>query len=91
MEHGGALPELGLSDTAFESVLEDIARDPGAREARLLRFQNPPCFAVPVRTPEGEWIGLWREVTQDDACAELSQSDVFVLYLGPLPGSGNTT
>ena len=104
------MPELGLSETAFEtyealerdesrwptldvleSVLEDIARDPGAREARMRRFQDPSCFAVPVRTPEGEWIVLWREVTQDDAFAELTPGDVFVLYLGLLPGSGTTT
>lgn len=71
---------------AVEDVLERIVREPGSREARLRRFQDPACFAVPVVTPEGDWIVLWRPVTTDDAFANLVEGDVFVLYLGPLPG-----
>ena len=71
---------------AVEAALDMIAHDPGSREARLRRFQDPPCFAVPVTTPEGDWIVLWRPVTEDDTFAELSSDDVFVLHLGPLPG-----
>ena len=71
---------------AVEAALDLVARDPGAREARLRRFRDPPCFAVPVSTPEGDWIVLWRPVTEDDVFVELSSDDVFVLYLGPLPG-----
>jgi hypothetical protein len=41
---------------------------------------------VPVSTPDGDWIVLWREVTDDRELDDLSAGDVFVLYLGPLPG-----
>ena len=75
-----------LTLDAVEAALDLVARDPGAREARLRRFQDPPCFAVPVATPEGDWIVLWRPVTEDDTFAELSAGDVFGLHLGPLPG-----
>ena len=71
---------------AVEAALDPIARDPGGREARLRRFQDPACSAVPVATPEGDWIVLWRPVTEDDTFAELSSGDVFVLYLGRLRG-----
>ena len=71
---------------AVEAAFDLIARDPGSREARLRRFQDPPCFAVPVTTPEGGWIVLWRPVTEDDVFVALSSGDVFVLHLGPLPG-----
>ena len=71
---------------AVEQTLDFIARDPGSRKARLRRFRDPPSFAVPVATPEGDWIVLWRPVTEDDVFVELASGDVFVLYLGPLPG-----
>ena len=71
---------------AVEAALDLISRDPGGREARPRRFQDSPCFAVPVTTPQGDWIVLWRPVTEDDTFVELAAGDVFVLYLGPLPG-----
>ena len=70
---------------ALDEALERIVRAPGSREARLRRFQDPACFAVPVVTPEGDWIVLWRPVTMDDEFVDLVEGDVFVLYLGPLP------
>ena len=69
-----------------EATLEAIADDPGSRDNRLRRFQDPPCFAVPVATPEGDWIVLWRPVTEHDEFSNLVAGDVYVLYLGALPG-----
>jgi hypothetical protein len=71
---------------ALEAVLDAVAADPRHRTNRQRRFQDPPCFAVPVSTPDGDWIVLWREVTDDRELDDLSAGDVFVLYLGPLPG-----
>lgn len=70
---------------AVEEALEAIAADPGHRSNRQRRFQDPPCFAVPVGTSEGDWIVLWREVTLDDAFVDLVAGDVYVLYIGRLP------
>ena len=68
----------------LEDTLEAIAQAPGSRQSRARRFQDPPCFAVPLATPEGEWVVLWREV--DDAESEnLAAGDGHVLHLGPLP------
>jgi hypothetical protein len=69
-----------------EEVLQAIADAPGDRDARLRRFQDPPCFAVPVATPEGEWVVLWRPVAEHDGFSNLAVGDVYVLYLGALPG-----
>lgn len=69
----------------IDDVLAAVAADPGSRDNRLRRFQDPPCFAVPVATPEGDWVVLWREVSEDDAFVGLVQGDVYVLYVGPLP------
>ncbi len=71
---------------AIEDALAAIADDPGGRDARLRRFQDPPCFAVPVATPEGDWIVLWRPVDDDEGFTELAAGDVFVPFIGPLPG-----
>jgi hypothetical protein len=71
---------------AVEDALDRLAANPGGRENRLRRFQDPPCFAVPVGTPEGDWVVLWREVTVDDEFSNLAPGDVYVLYLGALPG-----
>ncbi len=70
---------------AVEAVLETIAEDPGRRSARLRRFKDPACFAVPIVTPEGEWIVLWRPVADDTEFAELAAGDVYVLFIGALP------
>lgn len=70
---------------AVEEVLDAVLSDPRARSSRQRRFRDPPCFAVPLATPEGEWIVLWREVG-DDEVESLAAGDVFVLYVGPLPG-----
>lgn len=69
----------------IEDALAAIAADPGSRDNRLRRFQDPPCFAVPVSTPEGDWIVLWRVVSEDDEFVDLAPGDVYVLYVGPLP------
>ena len=68
-----------------EEALEAVADDPGSRDHRLRRFQDPPCFVVPVVTPEGDWVVLWRQVTEDDEFSNLVAGDVYVLYLGALP------
>jgi len=65
--------------------VDAVAADPGHRTNRQRRFQDPPCFAVPVTTPDGNWIVLWREVTDNRAFDDLSPGGVFVLSLGPLP------
>ena len=70
---------------ALEAAMDAVAMNPGQRANRQRRFQDPPCFAVPVPTPEGDWIVLWREVTDSNEFEELAAGDVFVLYLGPLP------
>lgn len=67
-----------------EDVLVAIAQDPGSRSNRARRFQDPAGFAVPVATPEGDWIVLWREVTDPTEFEELAAGDVFVIYIGPL-------
>lgn len=71
---------------ALEAAMNAVAADPGHRANRQRRFQDPPCFAVPVSTPDGDWIVLWREVTDSREFDDLAAGDVFVLYLGPLPG-----
>ena len=71
---------------AVEAVLDMISDDPGGRDARLRRFKDPACFAVPVATPEGEWIVLWRPVADDAEFTELVGGDVYVLFIGALPG-----
>ncbi|TVR30135.1 MAG: hypothetical protein EA388_14815 [Nitriliruptor sp.] len=68
-----------------EDALEAIAADPGHRSNRQRRFQDPPCFAVPVTTAEGDWVVLWRQVTLEDVFADLDAGDVYVLYIGRLP------
>lgn len=68
-----------------EAVLDTVAANPGSRDNRQRRFQDPPCFAVPVATPEGDWVVLWREVTEEDEFSDLAPGDVYVLYLGALP------
>ena len=70
---------------ALEAAMDAVAANPGQRANRQRRFQDPPCFAVPVPTPEGDWIVLWREITDSNEFEELAAGDVFVLYLGPLP------
>ncbi len=70
---------------ALEAAMDAVAADPEHRSNRQRRFQDPPCFAVPVPTPDGDWIVLWREVTDSREFDDLSAGDVFVLYLGPLP------
>lgn len=69
-----------------EDVLVAIAEDPGSRSNRARRFQDPACFAVPVATDEGDWIVLWREVTDPTEFEDLAVGDVFVIYIGPLFG-----
>lgn len=69
----------------IEEVLAAVTANPGSRDNRLRRFQDPPCFAVPVATPEGDWVVLWREVSEEDGFVDLVQGDVYVLYMGPLP------
>jgi len=71
---------------ALEAAMDALAADPGHRANRQRRFQDPPCFAVPVPTPDGDWIVLWREVTDSREFDDLAGGDVFVLSLGPLPG-----
>jgi len=71
---------------ALEAVMDAVVADPGHRTNRQRRFQDPPCFVVPVSTPDGDWIVLWREVTDSREFEALSAGDVFVLDLGPLPG-----
>ncbi len=71
---------------ALEAAMDAVAADPGHRTSRQRRFQDPPCFAVPVSTPDGDWIVLWREVTDSREFDALSAGDVFVLSLEPLPG-----
>jgi hypothetical protein len=41
---------------------------------------------VPVATPEGDWVVLWRPVTEHNAFSNLVAGDVYVRYLGALPG-----
>lgn len=74
---------------AVEDVLVAIAQDPGSRPNRARRFQDPACFAVPVSTPEGDWIVLWREVTDEAEFENLAVGDVFVIYIGPLFEEGH--
>ena len=69
---------------ALEAVMDAVAADPGHRNNRQRRFQDPPCFAVPVSTPDDDGF-LWREVTDSQEFDDLSAGDVSVLYLGPLP------
>jgi len=71
---------------AVEDVIDAITRDPGSRANRARKFQDPACFAVPVATPEGDWIVLWREVTDPAEFDSLAVGDVFVIYIGPLFG-----
>jgi hypothetical protein len=70
---------------ALEAAMDAVAADPGQRANRQRRFQDPPSFAIPVPTPEGDWVVLWREVSDDNEFEDLAAGDVFVLYLGPLP------
>jgi hypothetical protein len=70
---------------ALEAAIDAVAADPGQRANRQRRFRDPPCFAVPVPTSEGDWIVLWREVSDSREFEDLVAGDVFVLYLGPLP------
>ena len=71
---------------AIEDAILDVAADPDAKSARARRFQDPTCFAVPVRTPEGEWIVLWRPVIDQSEFEGLAAGDVYIIYFGPLPG-----
>lgn len=71
---------------AVEDAILDVAADPGARTARARKFQDPACFAVPVRTPEGEWVILWRPAIDQAEFEDLAAGDVYVIYFGPLPG-----
>lgn len=68
-----------------EDAILTIAADPEARQARGRRLQDPPCFAVPVRTPEGDWVVLWRPVADAEEFDDLAVGDVYVLYVGRLP------
>lgn len=70
---------------AVEDAILAVAADPGARSARARTFSDPPCFAVPVRTPEGDWVVLWRPVRDASEFEDLAAGDVLILYLGPLP------
>ena len=69
---------------AVEDVLVAVAQDPASRKNRARRFQDPACFAVPVATPEGDGIVLWREVTDPTEFEDLAVGDVFVIYIGRL-------
>jgi len=74
-------PTLG----AVEDAILEIAADPTAKAARARRFQDPSCFAVPVQTPEGDWIVLWRPVLDSSEFDDLSVGAVYVVYFGSLP------
>lgn len=71
---------------AVEDAILEVAADPGARAVRARKFQDPSCFAVPVRTPEGDWIVLWRPVLDASEFEDLTAGDVYVIYFGSLPG-----
>lgn len=71
---------------AVEDAILELVADPGAKAARARRFQDPPCFAVPVQTPEGDWIVLWRPVGDPSEFEHLTAGDVYVIYVGSLPG-----
>lgn len=71
-------------DVVEDAILE-VAADPGARGARARKFQDPSSFAVPVLTPEGDWIVLWRPVVDPSEFEDLTTGDVYIIYFGPLP------
>jgi hypothetical protein len=70
---------------AVEDAILEVAADPGATAVRARKFQDPACFAVPVRTPEGDWVVLWRPVRDPSEFENLTAGDVYVIYFGPLP------
>lgn len=70
-----------------EEALDAIQTDPGGRSSRARKFNDPPCFAVPFGTNEGQWLILWREVADGAEFDNLEPGDVYVLYIGPVPGA----